>query len=259
MRTDRPSGMEGDSGRTALWVQGSGIQEGQVCVMGHAGGEEESLSDKAGRKGELRSAALKRRSMMDPARCARAGRDLADRLRCLMAPEDRGSARGGEGPTVALFCSLPGEISMQACLTSVFSRGGRVMVPKMGSGGQVGWGLMKSPEDLNDMHSPGGWRPKEPAGPTLGAQNLKSAGLILVPALAIDPCGYRLGRGGGWYDRALLHRGPNSLAVGICWEEEAVSCNLPREAHDLPVDAIATPSSFTLTAAGRARRTDVGS
>lgn len=79
--------------------------------------------------------------------------------------------------------------------------------------------------------------------------------VLLVPLVAADHCGHRLGQGGGHYDRtlaALRASGP-VLAIGICWDMQ-LGAQVPAAAWDQPLDAIATPTAFHL-AAGPARRT----
>ena len=63
--------------------------------------------------------------------------------------------------------------------------------------------------------------------------------LILIPGLAFDAQGYRLGRGGGWYDRVLSHAAPDALKVGVCFERQIVA-RVPHEAHDVRVDMVVT-------------------
>jgi 5-formyltetrahydrofolate cyclo-ligase len=63
--------------------------------------------------------------------------------------------------------------------------------------------------------------------------------LIVVPALRIDRAGYRLGQGGGFYDRALSHL--SAWSVGLIHPDEISSEDLPREDFDIPLNAAATP------------------
>ncbi len=62
--------------------------------------------------------------------------------------------------------------------------------------------------------------------------------LILIPALAFDVSGYRLGFGGGYYDRYLLRS--QAIRLGVCWECCLSLEPLPREKHDIPVHYIMT-------------------
>ena len=61
------------------------------------------------------------------------------------------------------------------------------------------------------------------------------------PALAVDRFGIRLGRGGGYYDRALVHARPDAVLVTVVFDGERVD-ELPREDHDRSVAAVVTPS-----------------
>lgn len=61
--------------------------------------------------------------------------------------------------------------------------------------------------------------------------------IIIVPGLCYDEDGYRLGRGGGYYDR-FLARSP-AFTVGLC-REKLIVPSLPRQAHDIPVDCVIT-------------------
>jgi len=92
------------------------------------------------------------------------------------------------------------------------------------------------------------WRPGDPL--VIGRYNIpepdskareRSPNLVLVPLLAFDRHGYRLGYGGGYYDRYLSeHRGRSALrAIGIAFAGQEVD-ELPREATDQRLDAVVT-------------------
>jgi len=78
----------------------------------------------------------------------------------------------------------------------------------------------------------------EPVGPAL--TDLTQIQAVVVPALRIDQSGFRLGQGGGYYDRALAHM--NAWKIGLVYAGELSSEVLPHETHDVPLDAAATPS-----------------
>ena len=72
--------------------------------------------------------------------------------------------------------------------------------------------------------------------------------IVLVPGIAFDRAGGRLGRGRGFYDR-FLARHSDATRVGICFDEQLVA-NVPREAHDLYLHAVITPSGIFLAERG---------
>jgi 5-formyltetrahydrofolate cyclo-ligase len=80
----------------------------------------------------------------------------------------------------------------------------------------------------------------EPTGARLGVEAISSCEVVLVPALAVDGNGNRLGRGGGSYDRAL--RRATGLTIAVLYDGERVD-RVPAESHDVAVDALVSPSS----------------
>ncbi|MDR2253840.1 MAG: hypothetical protein LBD97_08310 [Bifidobacteriaceae bacterium] len=89
--------------------------------------------------------------------------------------------------------------------------------------------------------------PTAVAGPQVGPTALGECQLVLVPALAVDRSGTRLGRGGGWYDRALAHAAPEALVLGVCFPSELLPAGtLPHEPHDLPVHGALTSEGVVL-------------
>lgn len=174
-------------------------------------------------------------------------------------------ALAGGRPTAAAYVSMGTEVETRPMLRMLLSRGWRVLVPALGRGRDVGWAELTRMAALADVTMPAGAgvpasagipadagipagagtpvsrrRPQEPDGPTLPAEALAAAGLAVVPALAVDREGNRLGRGGGWYDRALTHLDAAAPTVTVCWPWELVPGPLPREPHDRPADAALT-------------------
>jgi 5-formyltetrahydrofolate cyclo-ligase len=78
---------------------------------------------------------------------------------------------------------------------------------------------------------------REPKGEIFKERELIS--VIIVPALRIDRSGYRLGQGGGYYDRALPQL--SAWSIGLIHPDEISSTDLPREPWDIPLHALATP------------------
>lgn len=69
--------------------------------------------------------------------------------------------------------------------------------------------------------------------------------ILLVPLLAFDKKGMRLGYGGGYYDTTLdvLHRKKDVLSIGVAYQEQLWDGALPREDHDHPLDFVVTPEN----------------
>jgi 5-formyltetrahydrofolate cyclo-ligase len=86
----------------------------------------------------------------------------------------------------------------------------------------------------------GPWGLLEPPEPVLPDSALGEAGLVLVPALAVDRRGLRLGRGRGFYDRSLDGRNPQARLIAMVRDAEFVD-ELPAEPHDVPMNYALTP------------------
>jgi 5-formyltetrahydrofolate cyclo-ligase len=78
----------------------------------------------------------------------------------------------------------------------------------------------------------------------LGPAAIAEAELVIVPAVAVDRSGIRLGRGGGSYDRALARVPDGTLVVAALYHDELVAA-LPFEDHDRRVHAVVTPAGVT--------------
>ena len=77
----------------------------------------------------------------------------------------------------------------------------------------------------------------------LGVDAVREAELLLIPAVAVDHRGVRLGRGGGSYDRALARVPPATPIVALLYADEVLPA-LPAEPHDRRVTAVLTPSGL---------------
>ncbi|MEU6646743.1 5-formyltetrahydrofolate cyclo-ligase [Saccharomonospora sp. NPDC046836] len=80
----------------------------------------------------------------------------------------------------------------------------------------------------------------EPTGPRLGPRGIAAADLVLLPALAVDRRGVRLGRGAGFYDRSLPFAAPDTGLVAVIRDSELVD-RLPAEPHDIRMTGALTP------------------
>ncbi|MGH3943336.1 MAG: 5-formyltetrahydrofolate cyclo-ligase [Pseudonocardiaceae bacterium] len=138
--------------------------------------------------------------------------------------------------TVCAYWPVGSEPGSPALLDSLRRRGCRVLLPVVEGSGPLNWAEYIDAGSLRA--GPFGLR--EPTGPLLGRTTIAEAALILVPALAVDHRGVRLGRGGGHYDRTLPLATAGTPLIAIIRDDEVLPW-LPREPHDVLVSAALTP------------------
>ncbi|MCP3758768.1 5-formyltetrahydrofolate cyclo-ligase [Streptomyces sp. TBY4] len=146
--------------------------------------------------------------------------------------------------TVAAYVSIGSEPGTHELLDALRASGTRVLLPVLLPDNDLDWAAYEGPESLAEAAHPGKMRLLEPAGPRLGPDAVTGADAVLLPGLAVDRRGMRLGRGGGSYDRVLerLERaGVHPALVVLLYDDEVVA-RVPEEPHDHPVHAVATPS-----------------
>ena len=135
--------------------------------------------------------------------------------------------------TIASYVSYEYEPSTLE-INEAFLRDGKIVVLPRINGDRLEWVSWNG--DPNQLIT----RKKilEPLGDVLA--DLSQISVVIVPALRIDQSGYRLGQGGGYYDRALPHL--SAWKIGLVYAGELNSEELPHETHDIPLDAAASPS-----------------
>jgi 5-formyltetrahydrofolate cyclo-ligase len=135
---------------------------------------------------------------------------------------------------VALYHAMPSELATRGLIDAARALGKQVVLPLFGNDGPQ-LGPFVSWEDL--VAGPLGI-----AQPTGAAIPIEQVELFVVPGLAFDRAGFRLGRGKGYYDRLLARRNHQALLCGVCFEDALIE-QLPHEAHDVPMDWLLTPSN----------------
>ncbi|APU40657.1 5-formyltetrahydrofolate cyclo-ligase [Streptomyces sp. TN58] len=190
----------------------------------------------ASAKSELRRELLAARRSLSPDARAAAAAALA--VTALELPELAGAQ------TVAAYVSVGGEPGTRELLDALRAAGKRVLLPLLLPDNDLDWAAYGGPGSLSEAAHPGKMRLLEPSGPALGPDAVTGADAVLLPGLAVDGRGMRLGRGGGSYDRVLqrLERaGAHPALVVLLYDDEVVA-RVPEEPHDHPVQAVATPS-----------------
>ncbi len=184
-------------------------------------------------KAALRRRLLERRATLGVADLVAAATGLHDVL--LAAPE---VATAG---CVAAYVSVGREPGTGPALEALAERGTRVLLPLLLPGAGLDWAPYTGPADL----APAARGLLEPTAPPLGEDAVLDADVVLVPGLAADRGGERLGRGGGSYDRVLARLRVRPRPAWTCLllhDGELLDLPLPVEPHDVPVAAAATPS-----------------
>lgn len=193
---------------------------------------EHPLNDDMSGKALLRRELLAARRLLSSEDVKRAAEVLAAAASAL--PEVAGAR------TVAAYVSVGREPGTHALLDTLRARGVRVLLPVLMTDNDLDWAVYEGPEHL----VPAGRGLLEPDGVRLGPGAVLGAGVVLLPGLAVDRRGMRLGRGGGSYDRVLARlsaAGADPALVVLLYDDEVVA-QVPEEPHDHPVDAVVTPA-----------------
>ena len=131
----------------------------------------------------------------------------------------------------------PGGVELPDVLLAALPAGASLLLPVLRPDLDLDWAIYGGPGSLVVA----GRGMREPTGERLGPGAVGAVDLVVVPALAVDERGSRLGRGGGSYDRALARVGTGVLTVALLHDGELVA-GLPAQEHDRPVRAVITPS-----------------
>ncbi|NUS10713.1 MAG: 5-formyltetrahydrofolate cyclo-ligase [Streptomyces sp.] len=190
------------------------------------------MSEIRAEKAQLRARLLRTRRGLTGEEREAAARALAGTVRGL--PEYTHSS------TVAAYVSMGSEPGTGPLIDALREAGTRVLLPVLLPDNDLDWAEYRGHDAL--LRSTRGLF--EPTGPRLGPEAVTGAQAILLPGLAVDAHGVRLGRGGGSYDRALSRierAGTHPALVVVLYAHEVID-EVPAEAHDRAVDAALTPA-----------------
>ena len=184
-------------------------------------------------EGEDGKAALRRRILAAraglPAR-RRAAAEQALREAVLALPQAQMAG------TAAVYYSIGSEPGTHGLVYALWKRGTYVLLPVLRPDLDLDWASYEGPDSLR----PGPRGLTEPAEAPRGAGAVSRADLVIVPALAVDRRGVRLGRGGGSYDRALARVGPQVPTIALLYDGELLD-QVPAAPHDQRVRLVARP------------------
>jgi 5-formyltetrahydrofolate cyclo-ligase len=181
-------------------------------------------------KAEMRARVLRARRKVTPEVHAREAAALAGHLAGIAT----------RGRTVCAYVPIGSEPGSLAMLDDLHVRGVRVLLPvarhdDTGVPAPMRWGEYR-PGTLVDAR----FGLREPEGPRLDVDAVADAEVVVVPALAVDRSGVRLGRGAGFYDRSLLQANPAAMLVAVVRDDELVE-RVPAEPHDVRMTHALTP------------------
>jgi len=175
----------------------------------------------------LRDQLVTARGRLPLAELAGRARAMSDSL--LAAPEVRRAA------TVAAYVSVGREPGTGILLEALAAAGKRVILPLLQADFDLDWAEYTGADDLVSA----GRGLLEPLAPPLGADAVATADVVVVPGLAVDRTGLRLGRGGGSYDRAL-GRVPLGTFTCVVLNDDEILDRVPSAPHDRAVTAAVT-------------------
>jgi 5-formyltetrahydrofolate cyclo-ligase len=140
--------------------------------------------------------------------------------------------------TVAAYYSIGSEPGTHGLVYALWKRGTYVLLPQLRPDSDLDWASYEGPDSLRA--GPRGLT--EPAEPSRGVPAVSRADLVIVPALAVDRQGMRLGRGGGSYDRVLARVGAQVPTIALLYDGELLD-EVPAAAHDQRVRLAACPAT----------------
>ena len=140
------------------------------------------------------------------------------------------------------YLALKDEIELSAVLKAAFASGKTVSIPRfIPETGLYGAAVLPEKEGFATL-SFGRFGVLEPAA-TAPMLPLNQLDFVLVPGVAFDPSGKRLGRGKGFYDRLLADTNNTCIKCGVALDEQLVAA-IPAESHDISMNFILTPTRW---------------
>lgn len=197
-------------------------------------GESSPVEDAvAAAKRAVRARARRARDSVDSAERRAAAQEVAH---ALLALPELLSARA-----LLAYAALPTELDPVPAVWRLRKRGVRVAYPRIESPGVLGMHYVD--HELELVPGPFGLsQPREHAPRAPHA----AIDAVLVPAVAFDVRGMRLGYGGGYYDRLLPILRPDCLRIGVAFDEQLLA-EIPAEEHDEVVDIVVTQTRVIRT------------
>jgi len=152
-----------------------------------------------------------------------------------LAPAQRGAASGA---VVSFYIPIGSELDPRPLFQALVERGATGALPVIETRGKpLLFRAYRDGDDLDEKR----WGIREPQA----SQPLREPDVLLLPMLAFDDAGWRLGYGGGFYDRTLqmLRAKKTVVAIGLAYDEQRLE-NVVHGDYDEPLDCVLTPSGL---------------
>ena len=170
-------------------------------------------------KDELRKYILQQKRQFTPRQLAQLSLPVLERLRPLLR----------EPQVILAYYALPDEVDTHQLLNELVAEGKTVLLPKVLDDTTMELRRYTGSHDLSE----GAYHIMEPIGATF--TDYAQIDLALIPGLAFDAQGHRLGRGKGYYDRFLAAF--TGRTIGVCFDFQKVA-EVPVDTHDIAVNQV---------------------
>jgi len=181
------------------------------------------------RKKDLRESMLINRDMLSPQERMR--KSLMIKRRFFSTPEYK------EAGVIAYYMSFRSEVETEKMIRESLKLGKKVVLPV--SRVKRKELQMVYVKNFDKDLKPGTYGILEPKNTKVKLDDLSQLDIVVLPGSVFDLSGYRLGYGGGYYDRFLQTLGSETVIIGLAYEFQVVN-EVPREPHDIPVHQIVT-------------------
>lgn len=171
-------------------------------------------------KKELRQQIRTQKRRLSAAELAVMSEDICSKVLALASWQEAG--------TLLLYYPLPDEVDVRLLIKDAFESGKKVLLPVV-KGDEMELHLYEGEASLKE----GAFGIMEPTGPLFAPIHYDEIELAIIPGMAFDSAGHRLGRGKGYYDR-LLPNLRDAKLIGICFPFQFLE-EVPAEAHDISV------------------------
>ena len=171
-------------------------------------------------KRELRQRIRTQKRRLSAAELAVMSEDICSKVLALASWQEAG--------TLLLYYPLPDEVDVRLLIKDAFESGKKVLLPVV-KGDELELHLYEGEASLKE----GAFGIMEPTGPLFAPIHYDEIELAIIPGMAFDSAGHRLGRGKGYYDR-LLPNLRDAKLIGVCFPFQFLE-EVPAEAHDISV------------------------